>query len=220
MLLLSTTFVMCTAAVEPEAMIGRASDWQAVADALADEINPKWRQEHAKPSHHHPVEKASGVSDAMLYGPLLAPLRYEPVTMLEIGIKTGNSQTLWRRYFSKARMIVGLGLPPPAGKVTGDSVRTASNNKLVYCDQINATCLSDLGATDGPFDLIIDDAAHVPQVRASPSEPPRASFVFCGCDEHAPQVPQTPSAAMPHSADTRTHLLTIACAPTIITRRP
>ena len=88
------------------------------------------------------------------YGQEFSRLREEPITVLEIGVKTGASIRLWQRYFPNAR-IVGVDIRP----------RELSNAKrivLVQGDQSDRSFLERLARDYGPFGLIIDDGSHVP----------------------------------------------------------
>lgn len=147
---------------------GTSSDFRQVADQLASKFDPKWKASFERFPHRHPLQKISGVSYEWLYGPLLAPLRYKPISMVEMGVRNGDSQLLWREYFPRAKMILGLGLPsvragPQDGMHPGSHKQIAPNNIIIYCSQIDTKCIQKFGRTHGPFDLIIDDASHVPQ---------------------------------------------------------
>lgn len=88
-----------------------------------------------------------------IYGEFLAPLRERPVRLLELGIATGASLLMWRDYFP-AGLVSGIDWTPPA---LADTDRIAmyagSQDDLVLLDRA--------GAERGPFDVIVDDCAHL-----------------------------------------------------------
>lgn len=88
----------------------------------------------------------------------LAPLRREPVVLLEIGIggykvaEGGASLCLWQSYFPRGA-IHGLDLHPkrvPGPRIT---VHQGSQADRAYLDR--------LAREVGPFDVVIDDGSHV-----------------------------------------------------------
>jgi hypothetical protein len=88
-----------------------------------------------------------------IYEEFLAPLRKEPLHLLELGVESGRSIRIWCDYLSEAT-VVGLDLgqrpddyPPRAHYVQGR--------------QEDKAALSRACKIASPFDVIIDDAAHV-----------------------------------------------------------
>lgn len=90
-----------------------------------------------------------------VYERLLAPIRFDPLALLELGIWNGGSMRAWERYLPRAR-IAGLDLTIPDIEV-GNRVR------LYAGDQANTALLSQIAAEVAPegFDIIIDDCSHV-----------------------------------------------------------
>jgi hypothetical protein len=94
------------------------------------------------------------------YARHFAPLRDEPVRLLEIGIggyqdprAGGASLRMWQRYFRRG-LVYGLDLfPKPA--VRGPRIRTLQG------DQSDPQALAAIAAEHGPFDIVIDDGSHV-----------------------------------------------------------
>jgi len=90
------------------------------------------------------------------YESFLAPVREDPVVLLELGVADGGSLLLWRDYFPRG-LIVGLDARPvsvedPSGRVR---VYQGLQEDLRFLDRIALEV-----APDG-FSVIIDDASHV-----------------------------------------------------------
>lgn len=84
------------------------------------------------------------------YEQYLEPIRFEPITLLELGVLDGASLKMWRMWLPNAR-IVGFDRRPPI-RVDGCTV--------VQGEQDNPADIAKL-AEYGPFDVIIDDASHI-----------------------------------------------------------
>ena len=151
-------------------------DLLRVADAVRDSNPPDEvrlrrpsRFERAmklRPGEWHPIDKINqGYSQH--YGPWLAPLRHRPIRVLEIGVRGGTSMRLWNDYFTHPdARIVGMGIPPPAGVpfgAMGVPIVGMPRVSVSYGSQANASFLQAFIAASEPFDVIIDDASHVPQ---------------------------------------------------------
>ena len=78
------------------------------------------------------------------------PLREREVHLLELGILDGASLRMWREYFPKG-VIAGLDLDPV--EVDGCRTYAGSQDDPSVLDRIASEC--------APFDVIIDDAAHL-----------------------------------------------------------
>ncbi len=108
----------------------------------------------------HGTDKFSGHHYDVEYGRHFAPLRDQPITLLEIGVGGytdpncgGESLRVWRDYFGAAK-IVGIDLYP--------KVLDLGHRVTIYsCDQSKPKELLRLNASGGPFDIIIDDGSHV-----------------------------------------------------------
>jgi hypothetical protein len=94
------------------------------------------------------------------YANHFAPLRYDPVKILEIGIGGykyescgGESLYMWQRFFPRG-LVYGMDLYPKPG-VRGPRIRT------IQGDQNDRSYLRSLAAELGPFDIIIDDGSHL-----------------------------------------------------------
>jgi hypothetical protein len=88
------------------------------------------------------------------YERLLAPLREERFTLLELGVAAGDSLAMWRDGFSKAT-IVGVDLEVPA-------IDLGPRVHLVQGDQRDSELLAEIRRSFAPegLDVIIDDASH------------------------------------------------------------
>lgn len=95
-----------------------------------------------------------------MYEQLLAPLREQRFSLLELGVWKGDSLEMWRDAFPRAT-VVGLDLRPPDIDL-GPRVRT------IQGDQTDAALLGQVRADhalDG-FSVIIDDASHIGSLSA------------------------------------------------------
>jgi 8-demethyl-8-(2-methoxy-alpha-L-rhamnosyl)tetracenomycin-C 3'-O-methyltransferase len=85
-----------------------------------------------------------------LYEQRLTQQRWEPITLLELGVADGASLRMWRDYLPKAT-IVGLDHNPPI---------TVHGATVIQGEQDDPQAI-DIAATLGPFDIVIDDASHL-----------------------------------------------------------
>jgi len=103
----------------------------------------------------HGTDKRPGYHDyAAVYGPLLAPLREQPITLLEIGVSAGRSLRAWADYFPRAR-IYALDREPKREHDTA-RIRTTVANQADRASLHAALAL--LGSP--ALDLVIDDGGH------------------------------------------------------------
>ncbi len=86
------------------------------------------------------------------YREAFAPIRTEPITLLEIGINRGGSLQMWRSYFRKAR-IVGIDLELPDLEIPRVEMHIGNQADPVF--------LASLVSRYGGFDIVIDDGSHV-----------------------------------------------------------
>jgi hypothetical protein len=144
------------------------------------------------------------------YATHFAPLRHDPVTVLEIGIGGyeyeslgGESLYMWQRFFPRG-LIYGMDLYAKPG-VRGPRIRT------IQGDQNDRGFLRSLGERLGPFDIVIDDGSHLNEhVRTSFEELYR--FVRPGGyyvieDLHTSYWPEFGGQVPPGSAQTSMGLL-------------
>jgi 8-demethyl-8-(2-methoxy-alpha-L-rhamnosyl)tetracenomycin-C 3'-O-methyltransferase len=92
------------------------------------------------------------------YDQLFAPLRDEPITLLEIGFggyhhptEGGHSARMWREYFTRASINIVDNCPKT---ITVDGVQ-------LFCgEQDDESFLAEVHNQTGDFDIVIDDASH------------------------------------------------------------
>jgi hypothetical protein len=90
------------------------------------------------------------------YDSILAPWVQQPITLLELGVRTGGSVALWRDYFPRAS-IVGIDIELPRNFVPGERIQLFQGSQA---DPGFLTSVADRTAPQG-FDIIIDDASHI-----------------------------------------------------------
>ncbi len=112
---------------------------------LAKKYDAKWGSNQYPPHYHQRFES----------------FRESPLTLLEIGIGGyedpsvgGNSLLMWRDYFPRGS-IIGLDIYDKSG-LNSDRILT------IRGDQSDPVFLDRLGASHGPFDIVIDDGSHRP----------------------------------------------------------
>ena len=81
-------------------------------------------------------------------------MRYQPITLLELGIWRGASLRMWREYFPNAK-IVGLDRLKVA-EIAGLRIE-----RQIVGEQDDPRLIEALGNQHGPFDVIIDDCSHI-----------------------------------------------------------
>lgn len=92
------------------------------------------------------------------YDALLSPLRDTQCTVLEIGVWEGASIAMWRAYFEHA-FIIGLDVDTSRAKdelIEGTHIRQG--------DAMDAVFIADVAREYGPFDVVIDDGAHMAHI--------------------------------------------------------
>lgn len=87
--------------------------------------------------------------------PLVEPLRFERVALLELGIFQGGSLRGWAEYFPNG-MIAGVDLEVP-------ELPEHDRIRMFAADQADTGTLSRIAAEIAPdgFDIVIDDCAHI-----------------------------------------------------------
>jgi 8-demethyl-8-alpha-L-rhamnosyltetracenomycin-C 2'-O-methyltransferase len=82
------------------------------------------------------------------------PLRDRLLTVLEIGIHTGASLRMWKRFFRRA-IIFGL-------DIVDSSHYAEQRITPLLADQSSSESLERVAEQTGPLDIVIDDGSHVP----------------------------------------------------------
>lgn len=93
----------------------------------------------------------------IVYDGYFAPYRRFPINLLEIGIGTGGSLQLWRRYFPDA-VLIGIDLQDCTALARELDAR-------IYCGDQGQLAFWENGLLDelGRLDLVIDDGSHKPR---------------------------------------------------------
>jgi len=78
------------------------------------------------------------------------------VKMLEIGVQSGGSTRVWKRYFRGTLSYVGIDINPLCKQFEslGEGIT------IQIGSQLDKSFLSEICSTYGPFDLIVDDGGH------------------------------------------------------------
>ena len=114
------------------------------------ELGLKYRTDKMKPYLSH-----LGLGYMEGYERHFATIRDTVTSVLEIGVRFGNSLPIWRDYFPKA-MVYGLDCNEDCAKLTfGDRV------KITIGHQEDSQILADLIKLSGGFDIVIDDGSHL-----------------------------------------------------------
>lgn len=108
----------------------------------------------------HGTDKSTGRKGhgyTLIYEQYFEPIRYEPLVILEIGVKLGASLRTWEEYFPNA-MIYGIDIREKCKKYETDRI------KILIGDQGSADFLDKIMAEDlvGSPSIIIDDGSHWP----------------------------------------------------------
>jgi len=80
--------------------------------------------------------------------------RDQPVKVLEIGVFKGGSLKMWKDYFHKDSVIVGIDINPKCKQHEQDGIHVRIGS------QVDEEFLADIIIEFGPFDIIIDDGSH------------------------------------------------------------
>lgn len=91
-----------------------------------------------------------------VYDKAFASLVDRPLTLLELGVRSGGSLLLWREYFPQAQ-VVGIDADLPEVDLSGERLH------FYRGQQEDTDFLSSVAAEIAPdgFDIIIDDASHI-----------------------------------------------------------
>ena len=91
------------------------------------------------------------------YEHVLAPRRFGPIRMVEIGVFRGGSLEMWRRYLHPDSIIIGIDIDPECKRF--DDPRR--NIHVRIGSQADPDFLQRVADEFGPFDVILDDGSHV-----------------------------------------------------------
>lgn len=85
------------------------------------------------------------------YEQWLGHLRSAPITLLEVGVRSGDSMRMWERFFEQGR-IIGVDIEPDCQR------HAVGRIEIVTGDQRDAALFAGLNVTP---DIVIDDASHI-----------------------------------------------------------
>ncbi|WP_188261077.1 glycosyltransferase 61 family protein [Azospirillum tabaci] len=102
----------------------------------------------------HGTDKSSRHHNFLdFYERFVGEMRFDEMTILEIGVNQGQSMAMWLEYFPNARF-VGL-------DTNRECLRLASGRaRIEIVDQSDPIALTDIARRFGPFGLVIDDGSH------------------------------------------------------------
>ena len=80
----------------------------------------------------------------------------KPIKFLEIGVFRGGSLPMWREYFHKDSIIVGIDIDPKCKQYENPE----QNCFVEIGDQSDSVFLEELSQKYGVFDIILDDGSH------------------------------------------------------------
>jgi hypothetical protein len=103
---------------------------------------------------HNKWHTFHNVSYLDVYEKYFSPIRKKKVSILEIGVKRGNSIKLWERYFPNG-MVYGLDINPECKKHQGKRI------DITIGSQNDPNTLGALVKKAGQFDIILDDGSHI-----------------------------------------------------------
>ena len=101
-----------------------------------------------------------GESYLDVYERYLEPIRLQPLTVLELGVKSGGSLRMWKEYFPHGA-IHGVDLNPRCQEATEDRITV---HLLSQDDEVGLAALAE---AVGGFDLVLDDASHINALTAA-----------------------------------------------------
>jgi hypothetical protein len=109
--------------------------------------------------HRNKIGKVSDKWESYLgyYDYLFAPLRDQPISMLEIGVQNGGSLDTWSEYFKSGQRFVGCDIDPKCGSLKYDDPRVS----IVVGNANDAQTFQAIHAINSQFDIIIDDGSHI-----------------------------------------------------------
>ena len=91
-----------------------------------------------------------------LYDRYFSPYRGKPVHFLEIGVDRGGSSMMWKHYFGKDALVVGVDINPDCKQYQ----KIEENCFIEIGDQNDPDFLNNLGKKYQYFDIILDDGSH------------------------------------------------------------
>jgi hypothetical protein len=107
---------------------------------------------------HRSDKSSSGQGYLEFYARFFEALRNARISLLVIGVGSGQSLRMWQEYF-RAATIVGVDADPAAVRHEGGRVR------IELGDQSQIADFTRIARKHGPFDIVVDDGSHLRQHR-------------------------------------------------------
>jgi SAM-dependent methyltransferase len=92
-----------------------------------------------------------------VYADLFEPIRTKPLSILEVGIATGQSLQMWQDYFPKADI---KGIDITVNQLARQKFTNSPRVKLYETSSQDKAAIDNLGIPAGSVDIIIDDGDH------------------------------------------------------------
>ena len=89
-----------------------------------------------------------------VYEQYFRDIQYNPLNILEIGVKNGFSHTLWENYFVNSK-IFGIDIDPRCKNFE------TSRTKIIIGSQGEQSTIEELLKLTPKFDIILDDGSHI-----------------------------------------------------------
>jgi DNA polymerase III delta prime subunit len=107
------------------------------------------------PNHLDSGDRNTVHSYIPLYESLFAPLRGEPMQLLELGVFVGHGVMMWHEYFERG-IIYGVDIVDRFAfdKPEDGRLRLSLNTDMTREDEMAGVC------DNGPFDIVIEDGSH------------------------------------------------------------
>lgn len=90
-----------------------------------------------------------------LYRRYFSKFKDKDIRLLEIGVSGGGSLRMWRNYFGKNSLIVGMDIDEKCDEHSGENI------EIFIGDQNSKLDINKLIQLYGNFDIIIDDGSHI-----------------------------------------------------------
>lgn len=110
-------------------------------------------QQH-DPFLHTDKRTGDGMGYTVVYERCFAPLRQQPINLLEIGVNTGGSMLMWLEYFQNGH-VIGVDIIPRARPEPSERYR------FIQGDQASILFWNDTVPSLPPLDIVIDDGGHI-----------------------------------------------------------
>lgn len=90
-----------------------------------------------------------------IYDRHFSRFRGKPIKILEIGVQSGGSLQMWKKYFGDEVQVIGVDIDPLCKKVEEDRIT------IYIGDQEDRKFLARLKEAIGEVDIVIDDGGHL-----------------------------------------------------------